>query len=531
MSQLDTPEQATPPAHPLSQAVILAVLAASAMVGGLAISTQSYWIDEALSLIVAMAPNPAEAWKYAQAVSGSTLQMPLYQVYLYGWHKFFGGGEWAMRASNLPWFVLGQLAFLLLLRHRSQLALLTCLLAAVCPILWVYLDETRPYIMQYAAACWLTAALLRLTTNPPASALDGTTLDQTPHPLLPKSVLAVLAAATVVMLASSLLGVIWAGAFVLAFAILVVPGRSTQPAKQPALWIAGIVTLVLFLGFAAYYIVTWQAAGRGYNRGGLSLLSIPFIAYEFLGFSGFGPGKLQLRADPVSSLWRSAPALLPLAAILSALGLLVLRHLRPRAWNKLAVTAWALALGLPTLAIFAAMFLFDHRALPRHFIPALPALLLVLAALLQMALRQKSVFWRAIAVLLPILWMASAFNLRWRPSHAKDDYRTASKVAAAALAANQEVWWAADAAAAYVYLTPVALEEVPGRAWAMQAPAWNDIRFKFPPRVIVISKPDIYDPQSAVARYASENRFVPALELQAFTIFTREGEELPAVQP
>jgi hypothetical protein len=90
---------------------------------------------------------------------------------------------------------------------------------------------------------------------------------------------------------------------------------------------------------------------------------------------------------------------------------------------------------------------------------------------------------------------------------------------------------AADAAAAYIYLTPVALEEVPGRAWAMQAPSWNDIRFKFPPRVIVMSKPDIYDPQSAVARYASENRFVPALELQAFTIFTREGEELPAVQP
>ena len=49
--------------------MIIAVLAASAMVGGLAISTQSYWIDEALSLIVAMAPNPAEAWKFAQAVS------------------------------------------------------------------------------------------------------------------------------------------------------------------------------------------------------------------------------------------------------------------------------------------------------------------------------------------------------------------------------------------------------------------------------------------------------------------------------
>ena len=145
----------------LSRAVILAVMATSAIVAGFAISTQSYWIDEALSLIVAMSSTPAEAWKYMQAVSGSTLQMPIYQGYLYLWHKVFGGSEWAMRASNIPWFVLGQLAFLVLLRHKPRLALLACLLAAVSPILWMYLDETRPYVMQYAAACWLAAAVAR----------------------------------------------------------------------------------------------------------------------------------------------------------------------------------------------------------------------------------------------------------------------------------------------------------------------------------------------------------------------------------
>ena len=529
-------EQAPPAPHPLSRAVLIAVLAASLMVGGFAISTQSFWIDEALSLIIAMAPNPAEAWRYAQAVSGSTLQMPLYQVYLYGWHKMFGSGEWAMRASNLPWFVLGQLAFLLLLRNRAQLALLACLLAAVSPVLWIYLDETRPYLMQYAAACWLTVILVRLSTNLHSSPLGhhsvaDTRTEPTPPALLPKSEIAVLAAATVVMFASSLIGVLWAGAFVLAIVFLLAGEKIALPAKQPALWLAGLITLVLCLGFATYYLLTWQAAARGHFRPGLSLLSIPFIAYEFLGFSGFGPGKLQIRADPAGSLWRSAPALLPLAAVLAALGRFAARQLRPLAWSKLAVTAWALALGLPTLAIFAAMLLFDHRALPRHFIPVLPAMLLLLAAAMQQALRQKAVIWRALAVLLPVFWLASAFNLRWQPAHAKDDYRTAAKVAAAALAANKEVWWAADPAAAHIYLTPIALEEVPGRAWAMQAPAWNDIRFKFPPRVIVMSKPDIYDPQGSVARYASENRFVPALELQAFTIFAREGEDLPAFQP
>jgi len=509
---------------PISRAVIISVLAASLMVGAFAISTQSYWIDEALSLIIAKAPNPTEAWQYAQAVSGSTLLMPLYQIYLYGWHKVFGSGEWAMRASNLPWFVFGQLAFLLLLRQRPKLALLGCLLAAISPILWVYLDETRPYIMQYAAACWLTAALVRLTARPAASSPNAY------EPFSTAETITIIAAA-VILFACSLIGVVWTGAFVLSIASVLAREKSARPAALTTLWLVGLLALALLVAFTAYYILMWKASERGHFRSDVSLLSIPFVAYELLGFSGFGPGKLQMRAAPVASILGSIPSLLPLAATLAALGVCGVSQVRRHPRNKMALTAWLLALALPILAIFAAMFLFDHRPLPRHFIPALPAIILLLAVLIQQAFAQKSILWRAIAVLLPLLWLVSAFNHRWQPAHAKDDYRTAAKVAAAALAENKEVWWAADPAAAYIYLTPVALQEVPGRAWAMQAPAWDDIRFKFPPRVIVVSKPDIYDPQGSVARYAAENRFVPALQLHAFTIFAREGEELPAITP
>ena len=498
----------------LSRAVILAVLATSAVVAGFAITSQSYWIDEALSLIVAMSSSPAEAWKYMHAVSGSTLQMPLYQTYLYLWHKIFGGGEWAMRSSNIPWFVLGQLAFVVLLRHKPRLALLACLLAAVSPILWMYLDETRPYIMQYAAACWLAAAVVRFSSSP---------RDTDPH----SSLLFALAAALVVLFASSLIGVVWSVAYTFALLFLL-RGRSNSEARIPKnTWLVILFTVVLLVGFAAYYVFTWSDAGRGYHRAGVSLLSLPFIAYELLGFTGFGPGKLEMRSEPVRSVIRSLPALLPLALTLGLMAVYAGRRATQRAWPRPAVVAWALALGLPLVIIFTAMFLFDHRPLPRHFIPALPALLLAIAALMQSALEGKSVIWRAVAAMLPLLWLGSSLNFRWQPTHAKDNYREASAIAAAALRENREVWWAADPAAAYIYLTPVALEEVPGRAWAMQAPAWDDIRFKFPPRLIVISKPDIYDPQGAVARYAAENRFSPALQLQAFTIFAREGDQIP----
>ena len=261
------------------------------------------------------------------------------------------------------------------------------------------------------------------------------------------------------------------------------------------------------------------------------MVSLPYIAYEFLGFSGYGPGKIQLRSSIAGSLGQSLPALLPLGVIIAALGLFLVLQPGVRSIRQRAIIAWILALALPALVILITLFLSSYRPLPRHFIPALPAVVLGLASLLSLAFAQKRLVWRVVALLLPVLWLGSALNLRLREVHSKDDYRAAARLAAAALADNKEVWWAADAAAAYIYLTPVALEEVPGRAWAMQAPAWDDIRFKFPPRVIVMSKPDIYDPQGSVARYAAENRFIPALELQAFTIFTREGENLPSVTP
>jgi hypothetical protein len=283
-------------------------------------------------------------------------------------------------------------------------------------------------------------------------------------------------------------------------------------------------------GCAFYYYLTWGDAARGYHRSGIQILSLPYLFYDFLGFSGFGPGKLQMRADPMGSVLRSLPTLLPLAAVLVLLAVFALRQARHTAFNRRAAIACLIALGLPVLTIFGALFIHDSRPLPRHFIPALPAVLLGAAAVMQLALTQRAMLWRAVAVLLPLLWLASALNIRWQPAHAKDDYRTAAAIAAAALRNNQEVWWAADAAAAYVYLTPVAMEETPGRAWAMQGPSWNDIRYKFPPRVIIISKPDIFDPQGAIARYAAENQFLPARQLQAFTIFTRHGEPLPGPQ-
>jgi hypothetical protein len=430
----------------------------------------------------------------------------------------FGGGEWAMRAANIPVFVFAQLAFLLLLRARPRLALTACGLSLVCPTLWMYLDEARPYIMQYAAACWPTAALLRAAAPQPGEEHWKT------------SELLLLALGTILLAGSSLLGVLWAAGFVLVLLWLWKKPASDGPKKSPAvIYLAALAFPLLALG--VFYFSTFESAGGGYFRPGTGLLSLPYVVYEFLGFSGFGPGRLELRTAPGAALRAHFFSLLPLAAVAGILGIFLWQFVRARRPGGRLVAAFVFAVLLPAAVTVIGMFFSDYRPLPRHFMPVLPSVILALAAMLPAALAQPSRVIRAAAVLLPLLWLTSSLNLRWREAHSKDDYRTAAAIAAAALRDNKEVWWAADAAAAFIYLTPVALEDVPGRAWAMQAPQWDDIRFKFPPRVIVISKPDIYDPAGAVARYAAENHFAPALKLHAFTIFTRANDPLPAVSP
>ena len=434
------------PDRKLSKAVIIAVLAASMAIAGFAISSQSYWIDEATSLIVAMAKNPAEAWKYAQAVGGSTIQMPLYHIYLYVWDKVFGGNEWAMRASNIPWFFLAQLGFLVLLRERPKLALTACLFAAVSPTVWMYLDETRPYLMQYAAGCWLVAAVARrccvssVNASEPAigpAASSAHTIPSAGSPSPPIELFTI-GAAALLLAGSSLLGVIWAACFLAAIAWLEVSGSaaSGHQRERIAVLVAGHKFLLLcFTASAvvliAYYAWTWPMAGGGYHRAGFSPLHIPYVAYEFLGFAGYGPGKLQLRSSTGGALLGSIPSLLPLAVILGTLAIFAALQKGAHWPRRRTLVTWTLAVGVPSVIILAGLFFESYRALPRHFIPALPVVILGVSRLLCLAFAQAHLVWRVAAALLPLLWLGSALDLRWRDVHAKDDYRSATAIAAA----------------------------------------------------------------------------------------------------
>ncbi len=131
----------------------------------LAISWQSFWIDEMDSTLAAQQPTLDAFWRDLLGKRGSVLQSPLYMIWIWGCGHIFGTSEVALRAVNLFWFLPGMLALMWsLARHRS-LQLATFLVAALSPFAWYYLNEARPYAMQTGTSLVVFASLLRLALN------------------------------------------------------------------------------------------------------------------------------------------------------------------------------------------------------------------------------------------------------------------------------------------------------------------------------------------------------------------------------
>ena len=82
-------------------------LLAALGVGLVAVSSDSFWIDEGLSAVKAIAPTPAGVWQELRAEANTNLHMLFYMFALWGWEKLAGPSEWALRALNIPFFMLG----------------------------------------------------------------------------------------------------------------------------------------------------------------------------------------------------------------------------------------------------------------------------------------------------------------------------------------------------------------------------------------------------------------------------------------
>jgi hypothetical protein len=478
-----------------------ATLVFVALIAVIAVSNQSLWIDEGNSAMKASQPSFMLFWEKMKELSGSDLQMPLYMGLLWLWEKMLGHSEYALRALNIPFFTLSAAVLLYLWDAERRLKLAFVFLMCFSPMLWVYLDEARPYIFQFFGATSILVALR----------------NQAKKPHLNKN-LAVFCIGALALCGSSLTGVIFTFWFALAFLVILI--------RQPA-WrsifssklnlVALIVTSIGMCGLGMYYFWTLSQGARASGVGKTDLLSIGFCLYELLGFSGLGPDRWSLREHGLTSL---KPFFLPLTSLVIALtafgissALYITKSSRMHR-TKIFIFAAALCGAISMLAIG---YIANFRVLGRHLMPVLPFILLLLSlGILQLWQSHKKLNW-AVVLALYLLLIFSSLSIRFSPRFAKDDYRTAAQIAKSSLENGKTTWWSADTATANYY--GLEFSEKVLNVMGLSAEELHSLPI---PDIVLVSKKDIYDPQNATSSFLSQRSYTKAY-LAAFSIYTKSA--------
>src|SRR5665213_305277 len=463
-------------------------------VGALAISTQSFWIDEACTATIAAAPTPGAWWQAMLHDAGSDLQMPFYMGFIWFWEKLAGHGEWPLRAANLVWLALGVAT--IPRRHPVFIALILA-----SPFVWYYVGETRPYTMQIAAALMLIGAMLRLAERPE------------------KKWMRLFGLGIVLLAGSSLTGMVWAGAFLLAANFICGFQNCLRLVREniPAV----LVTAIFLTALVAYYFWTLKYA-IAVTPGETGVRNVFFIGYELLGFTGLGPGRAQIRDAGLAAFW----PFWPLLALQSLVTVVVLLAGLWKNFHTIPRRVWlgvAFAFGSAAIFLLAAGAWKHDRVLGRHFTPLAPALIFLLAAGCRELWRRGN-FQRAIVGLFLALTLASALSVRFAERHAREDYRTATVLARESLAHGERVWWCADITAGRFYGVPVLNPDAlpaPGQAWPAFAFSEQVITNQPPPDVVVMSRPEIYDPRGSVRALIAREHYRLVEAPWQFTVWQR----------
>jgi hypothetical protein len=506
-----------------SSGMVSLTLSLAVLAGLLAVSSQSLWIDEANSAIKAVQPN----WINFQARliedRGSDLQMPLYMVSLWGWEKIFGRSEFALRALNIPLFCFAILFMWSQWNLDQRGRWFFLIFALLSPFLWAYLDEARPYILQFLGACLMIGPLLRLTVQSKSPELASERSGLTPHP----SDLWFFGLGAVVLCGASLIGVIYTFFFGLAFSLLCLAnGGLSGLLRSKHFWLVAVVTGVPLAILGIYYAWTLQVGAKASAVGQTNLFSLGFVVYELLGFSGLGPGRADLRENPVAALREYAIPLGIAGLVWFFFLVMVLRallHNRPyfdKRWLLLGGTILACGVTIVALGVVG-----EFRIVGRHLMPLYPFLLLLLAICASTIWQRRGPQGRVAVVLLGGLSLVSSLCLRFSPVHAKDDYRSAATTAKEVLDQGGIVWWAADESAAEFYGLPEAQKPNQSGGDASKSPLLlvsntelTMLELLTKPDLVVLSKPDIYDAKGAIGNWLSGQQIEQEQLIPAFTL-------------
>lgn len=496
----------------------ITILLAAILFGFAGVSGQSFWIDEAGTAFFAQSKNFDELVEKLAQDGGSSAQMPLYMLGLWIWEKIWGSAEWTLRAFNLPWWGLSLLAWLGLTGKRAHLRPWLWIGALLSPFLFYYLDEARPYIMQFAGATLMWVAVLRFYDE--CVDLSGWVLLYT---------------GCVLLCGSSLLGVPFAGClFLLAAWLLSRYDPKFSWMNTPWILSTGVFVACM-LGVIGYYVWTFTLGAKASNVGHTDLKNILFAIYELLGCSGWGPGRLALRSEGVAAFTGYWPMIVLYVTIMALGVILVFKRkeggLRMKWRNAIPFVPVVL---VPVMFVLVLGYISGFRVLGRHLMPILPALILVCALLSEQL--WKLTKGRVLLISMALLFLGSGLQVRFSQRFAKDDYRTAALTARQETERGGTVWWAADRAGANYYGLDPSLPSsaIPfsesGRVIFANNREKNLLDQLPEPDLIILSKEDVYDKTGDLRLFIQEMGFQKSFSAAAFTFWHKDPSSAKTIK-
>lgn len=472
--------------------------------GLIAVSSQSFWIDESTAAYFATQSSLKTCWQEMIRFRFPELQAPLFMAYIWGWVRLFGAGEWVFRFAGVPWFVGGAWFFICAWRKKYE-RVLAGAATVLNPFVWYYLNEGRPYAMQLGLALAIAAALIRLK----AEELDGTVRLRW---------LCLFCVGTTLLSMASLLGMIWASAAFLLLPVLF--STATLLAWIRRYWLLTCGTVLALTACAGYYLWTRSIRVNPTDVGSTNWQTIAFIVYEQLGFNGLGPGRLAIRESGASALKPWLPLLVVYGLCIFPVMLLAFRELLKRHGTR--VVVWStLALGFPAAFIIITGILVRFRVLGRHFAPLEAAVIFIIAIGWAALWRSRRLWHRGGFALFALLLLFSCLSERFGSRHAKDDYRNAARIAKDCVSKHESVWWNADWFSSEYYGVPTSKNpDIPGKAWLVSFPTPGFDKGTTKPDVIVVStKSDVYDHTGAIRAFLRQWEYVPRERLTTFIIY------------
>jgi hypothetical protein len=482
---------------------LLLVSCGTLLLGGLAISNQSLWIDEGGAAMKAIQPTLGDWWHALRAENTSNLQLLLHLSYLWAWVKIFGVSEIALRAANLPFVFAGLVGAVWGLQRWPARQFWCIALASVNAFTWYYTNEARPYMLLFGASCWALACLARAYDNPEACSRSRVWF------VTFCSSLFFVSATSLVALPWAAVGLV-CGIFLLGWRrSITMVGRQIIPSL---IWLAAIALL------GGYYFWTLRIGAKPSNVGRTGLANLFYIIYEQVGLAGLGPGRTELRSGNIQLLGAYAIPLSIGILVLLMPAWEVIRALTTQLRSNRFLAVPILATAFPVIVVLGAGWLTDARILGRHLTPLYPLVLFALALAVERLLARNKVWATGAVAALLVVLAFSSLQIRFASRHARDDYRAAAAVAKSHARENKSVWWVADDSTARYYGVRFADHDATGGIISLRNPTREQLDALSAPNMIVFSKPDIHDGYGTVQQFARRRGFAVTSSLQAFQL-------------